>query len=304
MNAEATEVEIERGARLPTWFGIGGGADLLARPSNAAELVRCLHIDPGLRVLGDGANLLVDDAGVGGLVVSLQTDGFQEIDWDRGAGRVYAGAGVSLPRLIGQSVQRGLGGIAGLAGIPATLGGAVVMNAGGTFGEIGDVVAVVHAVDRAGREHAIERARIDFGYRRSGLGHLLITGVQLALTAGDAEDLRGERQRAMDYKKGTQPLADKSAGCCFKNPTLTGDVDGLGDAGQRVSAGLVLDRAGCKGLCVGGATVSEAHANFIVTSRDARARDVIELMDVCTARVLDTFGVALEREVVVWGRDS
>lgn len=303
MTEELTDITIEQHAELPTWFGIGGRADRLARPASVDELVRCVELDPDLRVLGDGANLLVDDAGVGELVVSLQTDGFRRVEWDA-SGRVYAGAGVSLPRLINQCVSRGLGGIEGLAGIPATVGGATVMNAGGAFGEFGASVACVHAVDRAGREHDIPRDRIDFGYRRSRLNHLIVTGVELQLTPGDPEDLRTELMRCMDHKKGTQPLADRSAGCAFKNPTLASAIEGLADAGSRVSAGMLLDRAGCKGLSVRGATVSDRHANFIVTAPDAHARDVIELMDLVAARVHDAFGVTLEREVVVWTRSA
>ncbi len=302
MSATLDQLDATPNAQVPTWFGIGGGADMLVRANSAEDIRRSLELDPDARVLGDGANLLVDDAGVGGVVLSLQTDAFRQIDWDRGHARILAGSGVSLPKLIGASATRGLGGIQGLAGIPATVGGAVVMNAGGSFGEIGNAVAAVHAIDRAGRAHVFDRSHIEFGYRRSGLNHLIITGVEFQLTPGDPEDLKAERLRAMAYKQQTQPLADKSAGCCFRNPTITDAIGGVGEAGERVSAGLLLDRAGCKGTSVGGATVSEAHANFIVISKDARARDVIELMDESAARVLDAFGVTLMREVVVWTR--
>ncbi len=304
MSVCVDQLDATRDAPIPTWFGIGGGADTLVRANSVEDVQRSLELDPDLRVLGDGANLLVDDEGVGGVVLSLQTDAFRAIDWDRGHARILAGSGVSLPKLIGASATRGLGGIQGLAGIPATVGGAAVMNAGGSFGEIGNTIAAVHAIDRAGREHVFDRSQIEFGYRKSGLSHLIITGVEFQLTPGDPEDLKAERLRAMAYKQQTQPLADKSAGCCFKNPTLTEPIDGIGDEDARISAGLLLDRAGCKGTSVGGATVSEAHANFIVTTKDARARDVIELMDASAARVLDTFGVTLEREVVVWTRSS
>lgn len=302
MTEELTDLTIERDAELPTWFGVGGRADRLARPESHEELRRCLELDPDLRVLGDGANLLVDDDGVGDLVVSVQTEGFRRVEWDESSGRVLVGAGVALPRLINLCVARGLGGLEGLAGIPATVGGATVMNAGGSFGEFGSSVARVEAMDRAGRVHDIPRDRIDFGYRRSRLNHLIVTGVELQLVPGDVEDLRAEQLRCMAHKKQTQPLADKSAGCVFRNPTLGEAIEGVGRAGQRVSAGLLLDRAGCKGLGVGGASVSERHANFVVTSVDARARDVIELIGLAAQRVFDRFGVELEREVVVWQR--
>lgn len=292
-------VAIELDAPIPTWFHVGGRAARMARPESVEELNRCLEIDPELLVLGEGANLLIDDAGINNLVVSLQTDGFRGIEYDP-SGVVRAGAGVALPRLINECVKRGLAGIETLAGIPATVGGATVMNAGGAFGELADSVAAVHAIDRAGREHTYRRDQIDFGYRRSRLNHLIITGIDLQLQPADVDQCRAELARCMDYKTRTQPLKDKSAGCVFKNPTLSDDLNDIGAEGQRVSAGMLIDRAGCKGMRVGGASVSDVHANFFVCEPGACARDVIDLMARVEKRVHDTFGVALEREVVVW----
>lgn len=298
------DVDIRERAPLRTWFRIGGGADRLARPRNADELRRCLEIDPDARVIGDGANLLVDDDGVGGLVIDLRGEesAFSTVEPIDGHGLVRAGAGASLQRMIPEACRLGLGGLEGLAGIPASLGGAIVMNAGGAFGEIAGVVERVHALTRDGRELVLERRDIDFGYRRSGLNHLLIVAAELRLTPSDPVALKARYQECNAYKRRTQPMTERSAGCCFKNPTLADDVDGLAPAGQRVSAGMLIDRAGCKGLGVGGASVSERHANFIVTAGGARAGDVIELMGEVRRRVFDRFGVALEPEVVVWTR--
>lgn len=303
MSVSHDTLQVQRDAPIPTWFHIGGRADRLARPGSHEDLVRCLEMDPELVVLGEGANLLVDDAGMDRLVVSLQGGAFQRVEYDP-SGLVRAGAGVALPRLINDCVRRGLSGIESLAGIPATLGGAAVMNAGGAFGELASAVRTVFAVDRAGREHAFGRELIDFGYRRSRLNHLVVTGVELALTLGDAESCRAELRRCMDYKVSTQPLKDKSAGCVFKNPTLLDDLCDMGVEGQRVSAGMLIDRAGCKGMRVGGASVSEVHANFFVVGPDALARDVVDLMGRVRQRVIDVFGVALDREVVLWERTA
>jgi UDP-N-acetylmuramate dehydrogenase len=302
MSTSQDTFSIETDAAISTWFHVGGRADRFARPGSTDELIRCLEIDADLLVLGEGANLLVDDAGVGNLVVSLQSDGFRSIEYDP-SGLVRAGAGVALPRLINECVRRGLGGIETLAGIPATIGGATVMNAGGAFGEWGNAVVAVHALDRAGREHTFQRQQIDFGYRQSRLNHLIITSVDLQLEATDAERCKAELGRCMEYKSGTQPLKDKSAGCVFKNPVLTEDLMDLGVEGQRVSAGMLIDRAGGKSMRVGGASVSELHANFFVCEKDACARDVIDLIARVQRRVLDTFGVTLEREVVIWERE-
>ncbi len=304
MSTQTPSVQIETDAPIPTWFGVGGTADRLARPTSAEELRQCIELDPDLRVLGDGANLLVDDAGVGELVVDLSQGSFREVAIHDETGFVVAGSGVRLPQLINECVRRGLGGLETLAGIPASVGGAVVMNAGGAFGEIRESVLRVHAMDRAGREHAIDRSHIDFGYRRSRLNHLILTSVEFTLRPGDAETLRKRLRECMEYKKSTQPLKDDSAGCVFKNPTLERDIEGVGGAGQRVSAGMVIDRAGLKGCRVGGAEVSAQHGNFIVTGEGSTARDVIELIALVQERVLATFGVMLEREVVVWERSA
>lgn len=292
-------------APVPTWFRVGGGADLLARPESEDDLRTCLAIDDDLVVLGDGANLLVDDDGVGGLVVELDAPAFRAVEWpEPGApdAIVTVGAGANLPRLITESARRGLAGLEVLGGIPATLGGAVIMNAGGAFGSIADTVLRVHAIDRAGREQVFDRSRIAFDYRHSGLRHLIVTRVELLLREDDPARVRDRLKECMAYKKSTQPLGDDSAGCVFKNPVLERDIEGIGAAGERVSAGLLLDRAGCKGLRAGGAEVSGLHANFFTTDKGARARDVIDLIAQARRRVLDAFGVRLEREVVIWTR--
>ncbi len=304
MTTQTSSVEIESNAPIPTWFGVGGRADRLARPETVEQLIECVRLDPDLRVLGDGANLLVDDAGVKELVVDLSRGVFKDVAIHDETGFVVAGAGAPLTQLITECVRRGLGGLEKLAGIPASVGGAAIMNAGGAFGQTCDHLIRVHAVDRAGREHAFDRAQIDFGYRRSRLNHLILTSVEFSLDQGDPEALRAELKRCMAYKKGTQPLASDSAGCVFKNPTLRKAVEGVGEAGERVSAGMLIDLAGLKGERVGGAEVSGQHANFIVTHDGASARDVIGLIGLVSDRVHGRFGVLLEREVVVWGRSS
>lgn len=304
--AVLASIPVERDAPIPTWFGVGGRADRLARPRTTDELRACLAIDPALRVLGDGANLLVDDDGVAELVVVLDAPAFRAVEriGDRSGEAVIvrAGAGSNLPKLINETVRLGLAGLERLGGIPATVGGALVMNAGGAFGQIADAVARVHALDRNGRGVTLERPDIDFGYRRSGLESLLLTACDFALRPADTRKLRARHLEVMEYKKRTQPLADRSAGCCFKNPTLDSAIEGIGLPGERVSAGRLIDRAGCKGLAVGSARVSDLHANFLVPARDGRARDVILLMELVERRVFDAFGVHLEREVVVWRR--
>lgn len=298
---------ISRLEHVPTWFGIGGGAERFASIRSGPELARALEIDASLRVLGDGANLLVDDDGVSELVVKLEGE-LAESVIDPVKGIVRAGAGANLPKLINETVRQGLAGLETLGGIPASVGGALMMNAGGKFGEIEQFVVRVHGVSREGREVVLERKDIAFGYRRSGLKDLILTSCELQLVPDDAAAVRKRLKEVMAYKKTSQPMAEKSAGCTYKNPTLEHDImdlhDANGRAGRRVPAGLLIDRAGLKGLAVNAVSVSDVHANFFVTRPGATAHDVITLMEEVERRVLDRYGVQLEREVVVWSRHA
>jgi len=304
---------IEYNAPIPTWFGIGGNADKLVRPRTVDELrdVLLAFAPDRVRVLGDGANLLVCDDGIDGIVLSLEHLGSTDepsaddcesahIDehWQGEPVMLRVGAGANLPKLIVRCVREGLAGLEGLAGIPATIGGAVRMNAGGAFGEIGACVRSVHAMSHLGVPMRVPANELTFGYRASGIEHAIITSVELRLTrvAGDDRDrLRARLKEVMAYKKKSQPLADKSAGCVFKNPLVDKN---------RVSAGLLIDEAGCKGLTVGGARVSDRHANFIVTDEHCAAADVLELMERVREAVKDEWGVSLENELVVWDRSA
>jgi UDP-N-acetylmuramate dehydrogenase len=295
--------EIVRGAEIGTWFGIGGRARRFARARSVEDVRALLAIDPELLVLGEGANLLVDDEGVDELVVSLRAGELSQHEFDARTGMVRVGAGAHLFELVNASVRAGMGGLENLAGIPATIGGALAMNAGGAFGEIGSLVERVFALSRDGKEQVIERAQCGFGYRASALRGFVITGAELRLTPGDPRTLAQRLKEVTQYKLSSQPMRAHSAGCCFKNPTLGVSIEGIGVLGQRVSAGLLIDRSGLKGTHVGGAMVSEQHANFIVVDKSvATARDVITLMERVEEGVRRAFGVGLEREVVVWSR--
>lgn len=313
MRHPAPVIDVERAAPLPTWFGVGGGADRLARPADRDGVRALLADDPAARILGDGANLLVDDDGVDGLVIDLRAPGLSGVHIDEATGRVHAGGGAKLPQLCTAAARLGLAGLEHLAGVPASVGGAVVMNAGGPAGTVAGPLVAVQGVSREGRDVTLLRHEIPFAYRESGLEGLVVTGVDFQLQPDDPARVRERLRAFMDAKKASQPLAERSAGCCFKNPVRPANapeivVNGRAvPAGERVSAGLLIDRAGCKGLRIGSAEVSRVHANFITADRaDAggRARDVIAVMSEVTRRVRDAFGITLRREVVVWSRHA
>jgi UDP-N-acetylmuramate dehydrogenase len=286
-----------------TYLGVGGRARWLARPRSVNELAelvrRAREADIGVRMLGLGANLLVGDDGVDGVVVRLSASVFREIDWAGGGdgavlkpGRevlVTAGGGADMNRLALDAVRRGLSGLEGMAGIPGTLGGIVRMNAGGRFGQIADVVREVSVVCPNGRVQTRSHDDVGFRYRGSNLGDCVVYRAKLGLTAGDPAEIRQRFLDAWAYKRKSQPLAESTAGCVFKNPP-----------GHR--AGALIDQAGLKGRRVGGAYISPHHANFIVANEGATAGDVFTLIGEIRREVAQRFGLELDLEIEVWGR--
>ncbi|MEM9418699.1 MAG: UDP-N-acetylmuramate dehydrogenase [Planctomycetota bacterium] len=278
-----------------TWYRTGGHAAILASPSNAAQLStvvsRCHEQHVPIRILGAGANLLVRDEGVDAVVVRLDHENFKRIDVDKEAQTIIAGAGVDLFKLVPTSARAGLDGLVHVAGIPATVGGAVRMNAGGAFGDIGESVKRVQVMSDAGHVYYRDRDDLEFNYRSTNITAPFILEVEFDLTAADSDELMKRYKEIYFYKKNSQPMGDKSAGCCFKNPPAE-----LG-----LAAGQLIDQAGLKGFTIGGASVSEVHANFVVAEPGkTTSSDLLAVMDHVQQTVAQRHGIDLEREVVVW----
>lgn len=282
-----------------TWFGLGGPARWLACPPGMPELTALVRAcrDQGVPLyrLGQGANLLVSDDGVDGMVVRLNSPGFRQVDWSAADEKpptpevlVRAGGGTDMNRLAREAVRRGLAGLEVMAGIPGSLGGIVRMNAGGRFGQIADVVEDVTVITPDGDVRVLAAAQVGFRYRHTDLGDATVCGATLRLRREDPVALRRRFLDMWEYKKGSQPLADASAGCVFKNP-------------PGGSAGALIDRAGLKARSVGGAYVSSRHANFICAKEGATASDVLSLIGMIRREVAARFGVELELELEVWG---
>ncbi len=284
-----------------TWYGIGGRADLLIRPRTVEALEtlvrRCNRSAVPLRVLGSGANLLVADEGVDGIVVRLDAPAFREVTYaGHGADhRMRAMAGADMARTLMDATRRGLEGLSPMAGIPASIGGAIRMNAGGAYGAIGDAVESVVCVTRTGQHVTYPASELRFDYRETNIPDPVIVAATFHLEPADPIALRKRVKEIFRYKKSTQPLADHSAGCAFRNP-----IDPVTE--KRESAGRLIDVAGLKGHRVGGASVSTRHANFVVVEPGATAADVLALFEEVQRRVFDTSGLELEREIVVWRR--
>jgi UDP-N-acetylmuramate dehydrogenase len=272
-----------------TWYGLGGPADYFIRPEAIDQLQevvrRCQENGLRMYVLGFGSNLLVSDEGVRGAVIKFDAEAFSQVQIEGES--VTAGAGADLGQLVLSCVKKGLSGLEGLTGIPGSIGGAVRMNAGGRFGDIGTAVESVAVMDIRSQVHEKAKPELAFDYRSSNIASRFILGATLRLVPGDPEQIMRTVQEIWIYKKNHQPLNTRNCGCVFKNPP-----------GQ--AAGALIDRAGLKGLQVGGAKVSEKHANFIVAEKGCTSRDVLSVIAEVRDKVKESSGIELETEIEIW----
>jgi len=272
-----------------TSFRIGGPAAYFLQPKNMEELIEALKFAKEHKfmysVMGAGSNLLVLDKGFPGLVIKI-AGGFNAINI-RGR-TVRVGAGILLPPLLNYLARKGLGGLEFLAGIPGTVGGAVVMNAGAWGKEIGDFVQSVKVLDNKGKVQIIEGRKMQMGYRRSIFhkAKLIIFEIVLKLRKSRSKMIRNRITEFLKQRRMSQPLGIPNAGCVFKNP-------------KGRFAGKLIEEAGCKEMRVGDAQVSAKHANFIVNLGDAKARDVLKLLTRVQRMVKERFKVRLEPELKI-----
>ncbi len=271
-----------------TSFRIGGPADVLVEPADVADVVRLAKQTHEQKlpffVLG-GTNLLVRDKGIRGVVVSLAK--LRAIK-EESESVLYAEGGVGMPTLISHAMRRSLAGLEWAAGIPGTVAGCVVMNAGTRLGEMKDSVKAVRIVSPKGTLIDCPVEAIQFGYRRATFPPGVVVGVWLQLRPGVRADIKKVVNDYLHYRRDTQPLALPSAGCVFKNPVND-------------SAGRVVEAAGLKGTSIGDAQVSTKHANFIVNQGHASAADVLSLIRKVRARIVRKTGIRLELELKIVG---
>jgi UDP-N-acetylmuramate dehydrogenase len=272
-----------------TWYGLGGPADYFISPRTTEQLKeviqRCNENEIRLYVMGFGSNLLINDDGVRGAVIKLETEQFAQIEFGEQEVTVWAGAEMS--KLVLTCVEKGLSGIETLTGIPGSVGGAIKMNAGGNFGDIGAAVETVSLMDNTGSIFEKSKPELVFDYRQTNIDAKFILSARLKLNAADPEQIMRTVKEIWIFKKNSQPLNTKNSGCIFKNP-------------RGVSAGALIDRAGLKGLQIGGAIVSEKHANFIIAEKGCKSRDVVRLTEAVRQRVKEQFDIELELEIEIW----
>ena len=277
-----------------TTYRVGGPADAMCLPETRSELlevVTAAHVReiPWL-VLGNGSNVLFSDEGFRGLVIKIRGSTPAEGTlWHLKQEGEYirASAGVSLPRLAWSAAAAGLSGLEFCTGIPGVVGGSIRGNAGAHGSDLSRVLESVELLQPPGNVVTIRVSEAGFSYRESGIDRdSIVTGAVFRLTPDEPENVYERIRVFTEYRKRTQPSSDQSAGCMFKNP--------MGD-----KAGRLIDAAGCKGLQVGGARVSDVHGNFVVNQGGATATDALRLIDLVRERVFERTGVALELEVRV-----
>ncbi|KHE92773.1 MAG: UDP-N-acetylmuramate dehydrogenase [Candidatus Scalindua rubra] len=272
-----------------TSFRTGGAAEIFVEPLGVLELKRVLQFckdeQKKIFIFGKGTNLLVGDNGVKGVVIHLGGINFKNVERD---GRyVLAGAGVNLPKLIRTVALSGFGGLEALAGIPGTVGGAVMMNAGGKYGDISDSISSLTTMTFDGTIIRYMREDVEFEYRDCNLSEQIVIEVEFRLNESKIEVVLEKMDEIYNEKQENQPLGTFNAGSIFKNTS-------------QYKAAELIDRAKLKGLKVGGAVISEKHANFIVNTGNATSSDILELMRIIKETIKKEYNVFLEEEIHIW----
>ena len=281
---------MEEPMKKHTTFRVGGPADVLVQPDEtalAAILALCRRYHVSYSFIGNGSNLLVGDKGIRGVVIEM-TDPMGNIEVD--GTKITAQAGAMLSKIANTAASNGLGGMEFAAGIPGSVGGAVVMNAGAYGGEMKDIIEKVYVLDENGAQLELDRDALDLGYRHSCIPEkkYIVTKVVLELVPRNEAEIRSEMKELNEKRAEKQPLQYPSAGSTFKRP-------------EGYFAGKLIMDAGLRGYQVGGAQVSEQHCGFVINKGDATAADICQLMRDVSDKVQAQFGVVLEPEVKMIG---
>lgn len=280
-------VHVNEEMKKHTTFRIGGPADFYVLPHSKDEIGRvvqvCKNAEEPFYVLGNGSNLLVGDNGYRGVIIQIFKN-YSDIIIE--GTQITAKAGALLSKVAKKALHAGLTGFEFASGIPGTIGGAVVMNAGAYGGEMRDVILSATVMTQEGRIIKLSNQELQLGYRTSLVARQndIVLEVRLGLKKGNPDEIRDLMEELKNKRVTKQPLEYPSAGSTFKRP-------------EGYFAGKLIMDAGLKGFSVGDAQVSEKHCGFVINKGDASARDIVALMDEVTGRVKDQFGVTLEPEV-------
>ena len=291
-NNTESRVLVDELMKNHTTYGIGGPVDLFVLPSNKEDLIKVFEIskkyNQEVNVVGSGSNLLVSDNGIRGVVICIKNC-LNNLDVEDN--KIYAECGVMLGKLVKHSIKNNLKGLENLIGVPGTLGGALIMNAGAWGGEISNCLESVELIDPDKNEViTLAKSEIDFSYRSSSFknGSILLSAL-FHMDYSDKKMIEDSSKIAQFGRKDTQPLNYRSAGSVFKNPS------------KEKPAGMLIDKAGLKGLTIGGAQISEKHANFFINKENAKANDMLMLIKKAKNMVKEKFDVDMNLEVKLMG---
>jgi UDP-N-acetylmuramate dehydrogenase len=275
---------------------IGGPADIFIMPHNPSSLKNLLITLKREEIpyfpLGGGTNVLIKDGGIEGAVISLKAlNSIEVLSEDDEYVYLHGGAGIPLQKLVAFSREHGYAGLEWLVGIPGLLGGAICGNAGAFGSEIKDILSSVWLMDANGTLNRFRKEDIHFGYRTSSISikEIIVSG-ELRLRKDTKEALSSRIEQFIREKRERQPISEPSVGCVFKNP-------------PGISAGKLIDETGCKGMSIGDIEVSRVHANFFINRGQGTASDFLQLMGEVTQRVTKHFGIILEPEIKIVGRE-
>jgi UDP-N-acetylmuramate dehydrogenase len=275
-----------------TWFRVGGPAELLFQPADEEDLAAFLAALPAeipVTVIGLGSNLIIRDGGIPGVTIRLGGKAFGEIEV-LADNRLRAGTAAPDVKVARAAAEAGIDKLAFFRGIPGSIGGALKMNAGAHGGETTDVLIEARGIDRKGQMRQFSHADMGFSYRHSGFADdIIMTSALFQGIAGNSAAILAEMDRITAAREASQPIKDKTGGSTFANPY---DKDGT-----KLSAWKVIDAAGCRGLRIGGAQVSEMHCNFLINTGDATAADIENLGEEVRRRVKDHSGIELRWEI-------
>jgi len=278
-----------------TSFGIGGPADVMAFPVDEHDLKEILRFAASKKfpflIMGMGTNLLVRDGGYRGIVINMR-EGLTETVWNIDAATALVGSGVKTPAFVAQTAEKGLAGMEFACSIPGSMGGAAVMNAGAYGRDMSDVMEGVEVMNHRGVKKFVPAAEMELSYRSSNIKDTsVVIGVHIRLEKSTPDKVREKIKGFVRRRKLLSSIPAANAGSVFKNPA---------DA----AAGRLIEEAGFKGRSEGGASVSKAHANYIVNNKGARASDVLTLMALIRDGVYGKSGILLEPEIKVVGEDG
>ena len=277
-----------------TTFGVGGRAKIFVIPQNSNDIVKLIEFSKDNKIeisfMGSGSNIIASDNGFNGIIISLKKS-FNKIFFSTNEINVEAGA--MLNSMVKKAINRGYKGFESLVGVPGTVGGAIIMNAGAHGSEISELFISARTIDENGEIKFYKRKDINFSYRDSSFPKSeILLDAKFKLIKGKQEKINQKKKDVSIKRKTSQPLSYKSAGSIFKNPT------------NKLAAGYLIDKAGLKGLRIGDAEISQKHANFIINHGNAKSSDILNLIHIMKNKVKEIFDIKLELEVKIIGNEN